>query len=131
MILEMLQDNSRIPLVDISKRTGRRESTIRRRVQGLVDRGIIKRFTIEIGEAGTTRAIVLVSIDSAVDTHLVSTKLIGVPGVKIVYEVTGQYDITAVIGGSNISEINDTIDSVRKIRGVTDTNSVIILRTYT
>ena len=65
------------------------------------------------------------------DTSKVSTKLTKLQGVKTVYEITGQYDITVIIRASNITEINSCIDLLRKIPGVTDTNTVIILRTIT
>jgi len=48
--------------------------------------------------------------------------------VKTVYEITGQYDITTIMSATNIAEINSTIDALRKISGVVDTNTVIILR---
>jgi len=48
--------------------------------------------------------------------------------VKTVYEITGQYDITTIMSATNIAEINSTIDALRKIPGVVDTNTVIILR---
>ena len=62
---------------------------------------------------------------------VVSSKLTKLEGVKTVYEITGQYDITVVISAPSISEINQSIDALRKIPGVTDTNTVIILRTIT
>jgi len=70
----------------------------------------------------------LVSVDSATDTAKVSLKLAKLEGVKTVYEITGQYDITTIISAPNITEINSTIDALRKIAGVVDTNTVIILR---
>jgi DNA-binding Lrp family transcriptional regulator len=97
-------------------------------VKNLVDSGSIKRFTLEMGEENVTSAIVLVSVDSATDTSKVSLKLAKLEGVKTVYEITGQYDITTIISASNISEINNSIDALRKIPGVIDTNTVIILR---
>ena len=48
---------------------------------------------------------------------------------KTVYEITGQYDISVIIKAPNITEINTCIDDLRKIPGVIDTNTVIILRT--
>ena len=48
--------------------------------------------------------------------------------IKTVYETTGQYDITTIMSGSSIAEINNSIDALRKISGVVDTNTVIILR---
>jgi len=127
-IIEYLRDNSRESFVDIGKKLKLSESAVRRRVKNLVDGGTIKRFTLELGEENVTSAIVLVSVDSATDTSKVSLKLAKLDGVKTVYEITGQYDITTIISASNISEINNSIDALRKISGVIDTNTVIILR---
>lgn len=127
-IIEYLKENSRESFVDIGKKLKLSESAVRRRVKNLVDSGTIKRFTLEMGEENVTSAIVLVSIDSATDTSKVSIKLAKIEGVKTVYEITGQYDIATIISASNISEINNSIDALRKIQGVIDTNTVIILR---
>ena len=127
-IVEYLKENSRESFVDIGKKLKLSESAVRRRVKNLVDSGTIKRFTLEMGEENVTSAIVLVSVDSATDTSKVSLKLAKIDGVKTVYEITGQYDITTIISASNISEINNSIDALRKIPGVIDTNTVIILR---
>ena len=127
-IIEFLKEDSRKSFVDIGKELKLSESAVRRRVKQLVDKGTIKKFTLELGEENATSAIVLVSVDSATDTSKVSTKLAKLDGVKTVYEITGQYDITTIISASNITEINSTIDALRKIPGVIDTNTVIILR---
>jgi len=130
-ILQFLQNDSRESFVDIGKKLNLSESAVRRRVKNLVDSGVIKKFTIEVGEQNATSAIVLVSVDSATDTSKVSTKLTKLEGVKTVYEITGQYDISVIISAASIAEINKSIDALRKIPGVTDTNTVIILRTVT
>ncbi len=127
-IIEYLKEDSRESFVDIGKKLKLSESAVRRRVKNLVDSGTIKKFTLEIGEENSTSAIVLVSVDSATDTSKVSLKLAKLEGVKTVYEITGQYDITTIMSATNIAEINTTIDALRKIPGVVDTNTVIILR---
>ncbi len=127
-IIDYLKEDSRESFVDIGKKLKLSESAVRRRVKQLVDNGTIKKFTLELGEENTTSAIVLVSVDSATDTSKVSAKLAKLNGVKVVYEITGQYDITTIISASNITEINNSIDALRKILGVIDTNTVIILR---
>ena len=128
-IVEFLRNNSRESFVDIGKNLKLSESAVRRRVKNLVDNGTIKKFTVEVGEGNTTSAFVLISVESSIDTAKVSSKITKLQGVKTVYEITGQYDITVVIRAPNITEINECIDALRKIPGVTDTNSVIILRT--
>jgi len=127
-IIGYLKEYSRESFVDIGKKLKLSESAVRRRVKNLVDSGTIKKFTVELSEENATSAIVLVSVDSTTDTSKVSLKLVKLEGVKTVYEITGQYDITAIISASNIAEINSTIDALRKIPGVVDTNTVIILK---
>jgi len=130
-IIEFLRTDSRESFVEIGKKLKLSESAVRRRVKNLVDSGTIKKFTIEEGEKNTTSAIVLISVDSTMDTSKVSSKLTKLEGVKTVYEITGQYDISVIITAPNILNINNTIDSLRKIPGVIDSNTVIILKTIT
>ena len=128
-IIGFLRDDARESFVEIGKKLKLSESAVRRRVKNLVDGGVIEKFTVEMGESNTTSAIVLISVDSATDTSKVSTKLTKLEDVKTVYEITGQYDISVIIRSGNIAEINICIDELRKIQGVIDTNTVIILRT--
>ena len=127
-IIEYLKNDSRKSFVEIGKKLKLSESAVRRRVKNLVDNGTINKFTVELGERNATSAIVLVSVDSSTDTAKVSTKLTSLEGVKTVYEITGQYDITVIVSTPSIAQINESIDALRKIPGVMDTNTVIILR---
>ncbi len=127
-IIEYLKENARESFVDIGKKLKLSESAVRRRVKNLLGSGVIKKLTVELGEENATSAIVLVSVDSATDTSKVSLKLTKLEGVKTVYEITGQYDITVIISAATIAEINNSIDALRKITGVVDTNTVIILK---
>jgi Lrp/AsnC family transcriptional regulator, involved in the regulation of lysine biosynthesis len=128
-IIRILQADSRSAFVDIAHDIGLSESAVRRRVKNLVDRNIIKRFTIELGISDKTSAITLISVASTADTSDVSNHLMKLKGVKVVYEITGQYDIAAIIAAPAIPDINKCIDDIRKIDGVSDTDTVIILKT--
>ncbi|MDP8888025.1 MAG: Lrp/AsnC family transcriptional regulator [Thermoproteota archaeon] len=128
-IIRILQADSRRAFVDIANEIGLSESAVRRRVKNLVDKTIIKRFTIELGASDKTSAITLISVASTADTSAVSNQLMNLNGVKVVYEITGQYDIAAIIAAPAIVDINKCIDDIRKIEGVSDTDTVIILKT--
>jgi DNA-binding Lrp family transcriptional regulator len=128
-IISILKVNSRQPFVEIAKEIGLSESAIRRRVKNLMDTKIIKRFTVELDNKNRTSAITLISVTSTSDTSTVSTALMSLNGVEVIYEITGQYDIAAIISSSSVAEINRCIDDVRRIEGVSDTNTVIVLRT--
>ncbi len=128
-IIEILKKDSRKPFVDIAEEVGLSESAVRRRVKTLIDNGTIKRFTVELSTPDKTSALTLISVNPSVDTSKVSERLKTLEGVDTVYEITGQYDIVAIISAPTITEINKCIDNVRRIEGVDDTNTVIILRT--
>jgi len=127
-ILEFLREDSRESFVEIGKKLKLSESAIRHRVKNMVDNAVITKFTIEEG-GGQPEALVLVSADSSIDTSKVSLKLTKLNGIKKIYEITGQYDICVIIQAPTINEINVCIDNLRKISGVIDTNTVIILKT--
>jgi len=127
-ILEFLRKDSRESFVEIGKKLKLSESAIRHRVKNMVGNGAITKFTVEEG-GGQPEALVLVSADSSIDTSKVSLKLTKLNGIKKIYEITGQYDICVIVQAPTISEINTCIDNLRKISGVTDTNTVIILKT--
>jgi len=128
-IIRILQADSRKAFVDIANEIRLSESAVRRRVKNLAESGIVKRFTIELGATDKTSAITLISVASTADTSAVSGRLMKLGGVEVVYEITGQYDIAAIIAAPAIAEINKCIDDIRKIEGVSDTNTVIILKT--
>ena len=127
-VLEFLRKDSRESFVEIGKKLKLSESAIRHRVKNMVGSGAITKFTVEEG-GGQPEALVLVSADSSIDTSKVSLKLTKLNGIKKIYEITGQYDICVIVQAPTISEINKCIDNLRKIPGVTDTNTVIILKT--
>lgn len=114
--------------MELGASLGISESAVRRRVNSLVDGGVIRRFTLELGDRGTASAIVLASVDSGSETSEVASRLLELPGAEIIYEITGQYDIMAIVTAPSIAEINSSIDGLRKVEGVTNTNTVIILR---
>ena len=128
-IMQLLREDSRKSFVAIGVQIGLSESAVRRRVKNLMDSGLIRRFTIEIGTTNKTSAITFISVDSRIETDIVCSKLRDLEGVEIIYEITGQYDIAVVIAAPTIADINRSVDNLRRIEGVSDTNTVIVLRT--
>ena len=102
-ILDILKKNSRESFSVIGGQTGLSETAVRRRVKHMQSTGTITKFTVEHDDINSTKAIVLVSVDSTTDTSLVSKKLKKLPDIRTVYEITGQYDIAVIMGAENIS----------------------------
>jgi Lrp/AsnC family transcriptional regulator, regulator for asnA, asnC and gidA len=129
LILKVLREDARLPFVEIASRVNLSEAAVRRRVANLLKENVIRRFTIEVNEPQLTSAITYVSVAPSHPTSEVSKRITGVPGVETIYETTGPFDIAAVIKGTNIAEVNKSVEEIRRIVGVLNTNTTIILRT--
>jgi Lrp/AsnC family transcriptional regulator, involved in the regulation of lysine biosynthesis len=130
LILQILRQDSRLAFVGIARKVDLSEAAVRRRVSNLVKEGMIKRFTIDVDEPQTaTSAITYVSVSPSSPTADVSKKLRSVKGVETIYETTGPFDIAAIIKGASISEVNKSVEEVRRLDGVLKTETTIILRT--
>ncbi len=128
-ILDILKEDARRSFVDIAQAVNLSEPAVRRRIKNLVDTGVIRRFTVETEVGQGASAITLISVNPAIPTAEISGKLLKMEGVDVVYEITGQYDIAVIVSGSSIASINKSIDDIRRLEGVGNTNTVIILKT--
>ena len=127
-LLAMLRDDSRRPFVEIAKEVNLSEAAIRRRVSKLIKSGVISKFTIETNVGPQANAISLLSVNPSFPTSEISNRLKKTRGVQSIFEITGEYDVAVIVGGANIAEINGTIDEIRKLSGIDDTNTVVVLR---
>ena len=127
-ILELLKDDGRASYMDIGKRVGLSEGAVRKRIKAMVESGTISKFTVQLGFTKGAKALTLVSVNPRLPTSVVSENLKKIPGVEIVYEVTGQYDIAAVISTFNVADVNQCVEEIRTVKGVSNTNTMIVLR---
>jgi DNA-binding Lrp family transcriptional regulator len=127
-ILELLKDDGRASYMDIGKRVGLSEGAVRKRIKAMVESGTISKFTVQLGFTKGAKAMTLVSVNPRLPTSVVSENLKKIPGVEIVYEVTGQYDIAAVISTLNVADVNQCVEEIRTVKGVSNTNTMIVLR---
>lgn len=127
-ILGILKDHGRAPYMGIAKRVGLSEGAVRKRIKAMVDSGVISKFTIQLRFTKGAKAVTLLSVNPRFPTSAISDKVKKIPGVEVVYEITGQYDITAIISTLNVAEVNRCVEEIRSVKGVSNTNTMIILR---
>jgi DNA-binding Lrp family transcriptional regulator len=129
-ILKILKDDGRAGYVEIGNKVSLSEGAVRKRIKILTDEGVIKKFTVKIGVAEGAQAITLLSTNPAYPTQEVSKRIQAIPNVETIYEVTGEYDIVAVIVGMNVVEVNECIEKIRTVEGLMKTNTMIVLRSW-
>jgi DNA-binding Lrp family transcriptional regulator len=129
-IIRILKDDGRAGYSDIGKKVGLSEGAVRKRIKALADSGVIRKFTVRIGVAEGAEAITLLATNPSFPTQEVSKKIREIANVETVYEVTGEYDIVAVISGMNVAEVNECIERIRRVEGIMKTNTMIVLRSW-
>jgi DNA-binding Lrp family transcriptional regulator len=127
-IIKILKNDSRAGYVEIGSQVGLSEGAVRKRIKTLTDEGVIRKFTVKIGVQEGAEAITLLAINPAYPTQEVTKHIQQIPNVETIYEVTGEYDIVAVIGGMNVVEVNECIEKIRRVEGIMKTNTMIVLR---
>jgi DNA-binding Lrp family transcriptional regulator len=127
-ILKILKADGRASYGAIGEKVGLSEGAVRKRIKALADSEVIRKFTVKIGVAEGTEAITLLTTNPAYPTQEVSKNIREIPNVETVYEVTGEYDIVAVVSGMNVVEVNECIEKIRRVKGIMKTNTMIVLR---
>ncbi len=127
-ILQLLKKNGRASYGKLGNKVGLSEGAIRKRIKTLKNSGVIRKFTVKIGEVESAEAITLLATSPSSPTQDVSKRIEEIPNVDTIYEVTGEYDIVAVISGMNVVEVNECIEKIRRVEGITKTNTMIVLR---
>ena len=130
LIIKILKSDGRAGYSSIGEQVGLSEGAVRKRIKALVDLGVIKNFTVKIRVAEGSEAITLLATNPAFPTQAVSNRIKAIPNVETIYEVTGEYDIIAVISGMNVVEVNECIEKIRRVEGIMKTNTMIVLRSW-
>ena len=127
-ILEILKKDGRKPFVEIGKELGLSEGAVRRRIRLLQERGVIKKFTVEVNRGYGIGAVTFIQFDQGSSPKQIVENITKVTGVEKVYELTGRFDAIVILSAPSIGELNDRIDLIRNVEGVKNTETAVILR---
>ena len=129
-ILEILSNDSRTPFTEIGKKLRLSESTIRKRIKVMEDKGVIQKYTVVIDPARVGyNTVAIVGIDVEPSRFLsVATKMTEFDEVKYVATSTGDHMIMFEIWTRDGRELSKIIsDKIGKIEGINRICPSIIL----
>lgn len=121
-ILDILKENGRASYTDIAKQVDVSEATVRNRVEKMKENGTIEHFTVETGNS-RPKAVVMARVETGRDIEKVIEEL---PDTEV-YEVTGEYDLILEVEEGSNKEINKTLDKIRAVEGVENTETHMVL----
>lgn len=129
-IINLLQQDGRMPFLTIAGQLGLAEGTVRRRVGKLLDEGLLR----VVGMANpfkvglNTVAIVGMKVERGkIDS--IAQKLRELSEVRYVALSTGNYDLVIeVVVSSNDELLTFLVDGLKDIEGITNTGTSIVLK---
>ncbi|AXT86182.1 AsnC family transcriptional regulator [Aeromicrobium sp. A1-2] len=129
-IISYLLRDGRATYQEIGQRVGLSAPAVKRRVDQMIARKEIAGFTAVIDPASLgweTEAYIELSYQGNVSTKRLKHDLEQIPQVVGVWTVSGDADALVHVMAASMAEIEKTVESMREIRNVDRTRSVIVM----
>lgn len=131
-ILCVLRENSRTSNAEIARILGTSEATIRRRIKGMIDKGIIVGFSTYINYSLIENPV-KAYIHLKVRTERMETVVERISShdmLLALYRVTGEYDLLCVTLFNSMDGLHEFIDYFLGIDGIIETNTQIVMKAH-
>ncbi|MDI6896902.1 Lrp/AsnC family transcriptional regulator [Methanocella conradii] len=131
-IIRKLCENSNTPLACIGEELNVSPSTVHKRINRLVDGGVIERFTILFDPVILdlkTVAFVGIELERSALTGKkkedVISQLMSIPAVLEIYETLEPFDLMLKLRTSSVDTLREIIGNISSIQGVLNTNTIL------
>ncbi len=133
-ILQILQEDARIPNSDIAKKIGIVPSATAERIKKLVQRGIISGYDVRLDAKALDLglvAFVFVRADEPVNTCQTALEMTALPGVLEVHNIAGEDCYLVKVRVRDTEALGQFLrDKLGAIKTVRNTRTVIALETF-
>lgn len=125
-IIEILKNNAREPIKDITKKTAIRPSTVHQRIQRLIKNKVIEKFTIKLDNKAIGENFIAFMLIKGTTSDYIHSKFLNTKNVKEVFGVTGEYDVLVKLKFKDVEEFNGFIINFRKeMKGLQSTLTMV------
>lgn len=131
-IISNLRKNARVNIAALAKKLGVSRGTITNRITRLEDAGVIVGYTVRLRPDAQPTAIhawMSIAIEGN-EARAVIASLLGEPGVAVLHDTNGRWDLLAELRAENLAELSSTMERIRLIRGISQSETSIHLKTY-
>lgn len=131
-LLALLRDNARMPVTDIAKILRVSRATVQNRIARLEAEGIIAGYTVRLkpdAETHRIRAWMNIALEGNAAPAVLQI-LRGDPAVRTLHTTNGRWDIVAELQADNLELFDRVLGWVRRIDGVVNTETSILLSTH-
>lgn len=131
-LLSLLRRDARTSVATLAQKLGVSRGTVTNRVTKLEDAGIIVGYSVKLrpdAEPNEINAWMSIAVEGN-ETRAVIASLLGEPGVAILHDTNGRWDLLAELRAANLAELSKVLERIRLVRGISNTETSIHLQTY-
>jgi DNA-binding Lrp family transcriptional regulator len=131
-LLSLLRKDARTAVATLAQKLGVSRGTVSNRVTKLEDAGIIVGYTVRLrpdAQPSEISAWMSIAVEGN-ETRSVIASLLGEPGVAILHDTNGRWDLLAELRAANLSGLSQILERIRLVRGISSTETSIHLETY-
>lgn len=132
-LIAILRSNSRTPVAALARELGINRSTVTSRIDRLVDSGVIDGFTVRLSndvDRDAIRGVTTVASEPNRGQDVVR-EIRGYPEVEQLHSTTGVWDLVVQLRCRTLSEFDLTLERIRAIPGVRDTQTSLLFNSLT
>ncbi len=129
-IIGMLQENARSSLRDIAKVVNMSPSSVRNRIEKLVERGLIKRFTIDVDyrKMGYDIQVIVLITSRPGSSEEIYHALQSLPEISNVYWTSGPANFVCIVRVQDMTRLSQFMTGqLEKLAGVERVESMFLM----
>lgn len=130
-LIAALRHNARASLSDLALQLNLSRTTVRARIERLVQRGDILGFTVVLKEDALrdpVRALMMIGIEGR-GTERIIRQLQGLSEVRAAHSTNGRWDVIAELGTATLEALDGALTKIRRFDGVTTSETNLLLAT--
>jgi DNA-binding Lrp family transcriptional regulator len=130
-LLVALQAEGRLRLEELARRVELAPSSVHDRLRRLQRDGVIRRWTIEVApETLGLGVLALVGVRASLPCSALVGTLQLIPEIEECHSVAGQLSFIVKLRASSTEHLLALIERLKQIRGIEDTETTVVLKTY-
>ncbi|MGH3614829.1 MAG: Lrp/AsnC family transcriptional regulator [Pseudonocardia sp.] len=130
-LIAALRDDARLPVAALAQKLGVSRGTVTNRMEKLERDGVIVGYTLRLRPDATAdeiRAWTSIAVEG--NQQAVTRALLGEPGVAGLHDTNGRWDLLAELRVDDLDALSRVLERVRRIPGISATETSVHLRTF-
>jgi DNA-binding Lrp family transcriptional regulator len=130
-LLGLLRLNAREPVASLARKLGVSRTTVQDRLRRLEADGTVAGYSVKMGNDAKSAGLAgIITLAVEPKQQIDVAKIIGkMTQVETLHTVSGKYDLVAMVRTKSSEEMDQFIDKVGMLPGVTDIETAVILST--